>query len=147
VCSYSYVCSVQKLSDLVKDSDAQESSSGNRGHDVIVLPHGRVDVFEINQKMQHLEEKLKEASNTIRQKDLRISNLEIVIDSAHRPLLEEDAANIVQLEMEVERQLQDKIQAEIQWLVMVKAKQNWQVRAEDRIAWRSTSCLRRTPQK
>jgi hypothetical protein len=75
--------------------------------------------------MQHLEEKLKEASNTIRQKDLRISNLEIVIDSTHRPLLEEDATNIVQLEMEVERQLQDKIQAEVQWLVLVKAKQNW----------------------
>jgi hypothetical protein len=45
--------------------------------------------------------------------------------------LEEDAANIVQLEMEVERQLQDKIQAEVQWLVMMKAKQNWQVRVED----------------
>jgi hypothetical protein len=53
---------------------------------------------------------------------LRISNLEIVIDSAHRPLLEEDVANIVQLEMEVKCQLQEKIQAEVQWLVMVKAK-------------------------
>ncbi|KAK3144502.1 hypothetical protein QOZ80_4AG0313980 [Eleusine coracana subsp. coracana] len=125
---------VQKLSDLVKDSEAEESTCGNDGQDVIVLPHGRVDVFEMNEKMQHLEQKLKEASGTIRQKDLRISNLEIAIDDAHRPLLEEDAANIVQLEMEVERQLQDKIQAEIQWLVMVKAKQNWQVRAEDRIA-------------
>jgi hypothetical protein len=72
--------------------------------------------------MQHLQEKLREGSNTIRQKDLRISNLEIVIDSAHRPLLEEDVANIVQLEMEVKCQLQEKIQAEVQWLVMVKAK-------------------------
>ncbi|GJN27304.1 hypothetical protein PR202_gb15317 [Eleusine coracana subsp. coracana] len=124
---------VQKLSGLVKDSEAEESTCGNDGQDVIVLPHGRVDVFEMNEKMQHLEQKLKEASDTIRQKDLRISNLEIAIDDAHRPLLEEDAANIVQLEMEVERQLQDKIQAEIQWLVMVKAKQNWQVRAEDRL--------------
>jgi hypothetical protein len=123
VCSYSYVCSeVQKLSDLVRDLDSQESSSGNRGQDVIILPHGRVNVFEINQKMQHLQEKLREGSNTIRQKDLRISNLEIVIDSAHRPLLEEDVANIVQLEMEVKCQLQEKIQAGVQWLVMVKAK-------------------------
>lgn len=125
---------VQKLSDLVNDSEAKESSCGKTGQNVIVLPHGRADVLELNEKMQHLEQKLKEASDTVRQKDLRISNLEIVIDSAHRPLLEEDAANIVQLEMEVERQLQDKIQAEIQWLVMVKAKQNWQVRAEDQIA-------------
>lgn len=125
---------VQKLSDLVKDSDAEESSCGNNGQDVVVLPHGRVDVMKMNEKMQHLEQKLKEASDTIRQKYLRIANLEIVIDGAHRPLLEEDADNIVQLEMEVERQLQDKIQAEIQWLVMVKAKQNWQVRAEDQIA-------------
>jgi hypothetical protein len=122
------------LSDLVKDSDAEESSCGNNGQDVVVLPHGRVDVMKMNEKMQHLEQKLKEASDTIRQKYLRIANLEIVIDGAHRPLLEEDADNIVQLEMEVERQLQDKIQAEIQWLVMVKAKQNWQVRAEDQIA-------------
>ncbi|TVU15637.1 hypothetical protein EJB05_39169 [Eragrostis curvula] len=125
---------VQKFSDLVKDSEAEESSSGNKDQDVVVLPHGRVDVLQMNEKMQHFEQKLKEASDTIRQKDLRISNLEIVINGADRPLLEEDAANIVQLEMEVERQLQDKIQAEIQWLVMVKAKQNWQVRAEDRIA-------------
>ncbi|XP_062184982.1 uncharacterized protein LOC133888672 [Phragmites australis] len=123
---------IQKLSELNKEFEAEESSCGNKDQDVIVLPYTEVDVLEM--KMEHLEQKLKEASNTIREKDLRISNLQIVIDSAHRPMLEDDAANIDQLEMEVERQLQDKIQAEIQCLVMVKARQNWQVRAEDQIA-------------
>uniref|UniRef100_A0A0A9CYU5 Uncharacterized protein n=1 Tax=Arundo donax TaxID=35708 RepID=A0A0A9CYU5_ARUDO len=126
---------IQKLSELRKQfEEAEESSCGNRDQDVIVFPHGEVDVLEMNEKMLHLVQKLKEASNTIREKDLRISNLQIVIDSAHRPILEEEAANVDQLEMEIERQLQEKLQAEIQCLVIVKVRQNWLVRAEDQIA-------------
>ncbi|XP_062225896.1 uncharacterized protein LOC133924401 isoform X2 [Phragmites australis] len=124
---------IKKLSELSKEFEAEESSCGNKDQDVIALPHGEVDVLQMN-KIEHLEQKLKEASNTIREKDLRLSNLQIVMDSTPRPMLEEEAANIDQLEMEVERQLQEKLQAEIQCLVMVKARQNWQVRAEDQIA-------------
>ncbi|KAL6845815.1 hypothetical protein ACP4OV_024390 [Aristida adscensionis] len=123
---------VHVLSELSKRFDAEESSSSNKD-DVIFLPDAEVDIFKINDKMEHLEQKLKEASNTIREKDLRLSKLQVLVNTAHSPTLEE-ATNIDQLEMELERQLQDKIQAEIACLVMVKARQNWQVRAEDQIA-------------
>ncbi|KAL6652563.1 hypothetical protein ACP70R_011488 [Stipagrostis hirtigluma subsp. patula] len=123
---------VQILSELSKRFDVEESSSDKK-EDVVVLPDAETDIFEVNDKMENLEHKLKEASNTIREKELRLSKLQVLIDSAHSPTLEE-ASNIDQLEVEVERQLQEKIQAEIQCLVMTKARQNWQVRAEDQIA-------------
>lgn len=123
---------IQKLSELGKELEAEESTSGNKDQDVIVLPY-EVNMLQLNEKMEHLEQKLKEASNTMREKDLRLSKLQILINTTDKPTLEE-ATSIDQLEMELEHHLQEKLEAEIQCLVMLKAKQNWQVRAEDRMA-------------
>jgi exonuclease VII large subunit len=126
---------IQKLSELAKELEAEESTSGNKDQDVIVLPYTEVDMLELNEKMEHLEQKVKEASNTIREKDLRLSKLQVLIGTADRAKLEEEAAaSIDQLETELEHHLQEKLEAEIQCLVMLKARQNWQVRAEDRMA-------------
>ncbi|OEL35121.1 hypothetical protein BAE44_0003861 [Dichanthelium oligosanthes] len=125
---------IQKLSELGKELEAEESTSGNKDQDVIVLPYAKVDMLDLNEKMEHLEQKLKEASNTIREKDLRLSKLQILIGTADSPTLLEEASSIDQLVTELEHHLQEKLEAEIQCLVMLKARQNWQVRAEDRIA-------------
>lgn len=126
---------IQKLSELGKELEAEESTSGNKDQDVIVLPYAHVGMLELNEKMEHLEQKLKEASNTIREKDLRLSKLQVLISTADRPTLEEEeAASIDQLVTELEDHLQEKLEAEIQCLVMMEARQNWQVRAEDRAA-------------
>jgi len=127
---------IQKLSELGKELEAEESTSGNKDQDVIVLPYAEADMLELNEKMEHLEQKVKEASNTIREKDLRLSKLQVLIGAADRATLEEEetAASIDQLETELEHHLQEKLEAEIQCLVMLKARQNWQVRAEDRMA-------------
>jgi chromosome segregation ATPase len=123
------------LSELGKELEAEESTSGNKDQDVIVLPHAQVDMLELNEKMERLEQKLKEASNTIREKDLRLSKLQVLISTAARPTLEEEeAASIDQLVTELEDHLQEKLEAEIQCLVMLEARQNWQIRAEDRVA-------------
>ncbi|KAJ1271478.1 hypothetical protein BS78_06G130300 [Paspalum vaginatum] len=124
---------IQKMSELGKELEAEESTSGNKDQGVIVLPYAGVDMLQLNEKMEHLEQKLKVASNTMREKDLRLSKLQILINTADRPTLEE-AASIDQLEMELEHHLQEKLEAEIQCLVMLKARQNWQVRAEDQMA-------------
>jgi len=127
---------IQKLSELGKELEAEESTSGNKDQDVIVLPHAQVDMLEVNEKMEHLEQKLKEASNTIREKDLRLSKLQILISTADSPAPEEEeaAASVDQLVAELERHLLEKLEAEVQCLVMLKARQSWQVRAEDRAA-------------
>ncbi|RCV34063.1 hypothetical protein SETIT_7G132900v2 [Setaria italica] len=126
---------IQKLSELGKELEAEESTSGNKDQDVIVLPYAHVGMLELNEKMEHLEQKLKEASNTIREKDLRLSKLQVLISTADRPTLEEEeAASIDQLVTELEDHLQEKLEAEIQCLVMMEARQNWQVRTEDRAA-------------
>ncbi|XP_066348657.1 WPP domain-interacting protein 2-like [Miscanthus floridulus] len=117
---------IQKLSELGKELEAEESTSGNKDQDVIVLPYAEADMLELNEKMEHLEQKVKEASNTIREKDLRLSKLQVLIGRA--TLEEEAAASIDQLETELEHHLQEKLEAEIQCLVMLKARQNWQVR-------------------
>jgi hypothetical protein len=129
---------IRKLSELGKELEAEESTSGNKDQDVILLPYSEADVLELSEKMEHLEQKVKEASNTIREKDLMLSKLQILIGTADRAALEEEleeaAASIDQLETELERHLQEKLEAEIQCLLMLKASQNWQVRAEDRVA-------------
>nr|CAB3484821.1 unnamed protein product [Digitaria exilis] len=125
---------IQKLSELGKELEAEESTSGNKDQDVIVLPYAEVDMLELNERMEHLEQKLEEASNTIREKDLRLSKLQTLISTSDRPTVGEEAASIDQLVAELEHHLLEKLEAEIQCLVMLKAKQNWQVRAEDRAA-------------
>nr|CAB3487348.1 unnamed protein product [Digitaria exilis] len=125
---------IQKLSELGKELEAEESTSGNKDQDVIVLPYADVDMLELNERMEHLEQKLEEASNTIREKDLRLSKLQTLISTSDRPTLGEEAASIDQLVTELEHHLLEKLEAEIQCLVMLKVKQNWQVRAEDRVA-------------
>ncbi|CAN6235322.1 unnamed protein product [Urochloa humidicola] len=127
---------IQKLSELGKELEAVESTSGNKDQDVIVLPYAEADMLELNEKMEHLEQKLKEATNTIREKDLRLSKLQVLISTADRPTPEEEeeAASIDQLVTELERHLQEKLEAEIQCVVMLNARQSWQVRAEDRAA-------------
>ncbi|KAM0880937.1 hypothetical protein ACQ4PT_033257 [Festuca glaucescens] len=93
-----------------------------------------VDVLGIDRKMKHLEQKLKEASDTITEKDSRLSELQLLIDDALAPTPQMAPVNIDQLETELEDHLQGKIEAEIQCLVMMKARQSWQVRAEDQVA-------------
>jgi hypothetical protein len=124
------------LSELGKELEAEESTSGNKDQDVIVLPSAEVDMLELNEKMEHLEQKLKEASNTIREKDLRLSKLQKLISTADSPAPEEEeaTASVDQLVAELERHLLEKLEAEVQCLVMLKARQSWQVRAEDRAA-------------
>ncbi|XP_020149026.1 WPP domain-interacting protein 2 [Aegilops tauschii subsp. strangulata] len=118
-----------KLSELGKEFVAEDSHDGNIG-----LPYIGADVLGMNQKMECLELKLKEASDTITEKDSRLSELQSLINSAHTPTLQTEPVNVDELETELESHLQDKIEAEIQCLVMVKARQNWQARAEDQIA-------------
>ncbi|CAN6268202.1 unnamed protein product [Urochloa humidicola] len=124
---------IQKLSELGKELEAEESTSGNKDQDVIVLPYQEADMLQLNEKMEHLEQKLKEASNTIREKDLRLSKLQILISATPNKttLEEEEIASIDQLVAELEHHLQEKLEAEIQCLVMLKARQSWQARAED----------------
>ncbi|CAM0904231.1 unnamed protein product [Alopecurus aequalis] len=117
---------MQKLAELGMEFTADDSRA---------LPDVEADVLGMDQKMKHLEQKLKEASDTFTEKDSRLSELQLLIDDAHAPTPQETAPiNIDQLEMELEGHLQGKIEAEIQCLVMAKARRSWQVRAEDQIA-------------
>uniref|UniRef100_A0ACD5UB71 Uncharacterized protein n=1 Tax=Avena sativa TaxID=4498 RepID=A0ACD5UB71_AVESA len=113
---------MQRLSELGLESVADD----NRDVDV--------DALGMDRKMKHLEEKLKEASDTITEKDSRLSELQLLIDDAHAPTPQTAPVNIDQLETELEGHLQGKIEAEIQCLVMMKARQSWQVQAEDQLA-------------
>jgi hypothetical protein len=53
-----------------------------------VFPVLQVDALGMDQKMKHLEQKLKEASDTITEKGSRLSELQLLIDDAHRPTLQ-----------------------------------------------------------
>jgi hypothetical protein len=114
---------MQRLSELGMESVADDD------RDVNV-----VDVLGMDRKMKHLEQKLKEASDTITEKDSRLSELQLLIDDALAPTPQMAPNNIDQLETELESHLEGKIEAEIQCLVMMKARQSWQVQAEDHIA-------------
>jgi hypothetical protein len=50
-----------------------------------VLPGVEVDALGMDQMMMHLEQKLKEVQDTITEKDSRLSELQLLIDDAHRP--------------------------------------------------------------
>ncbi|KAL5215675.1 hypothetical protein ABZP36_007076 [Zizania latifolia] len=116
---------MQKLSELSKELGVEDVSGDNRGNNMFVFPN-EDDVLEMNQKMSHLKQKLDEVSNTIKDKNSRLSEL--------LPTLEKGAINIDRLDLDLDRQLQEKIEAEIQSLVMLKARQSWLVRTEDQIA-------------
>ncbi|XP_006652399.2 uncharacterized protein LOC102718643 isoform X2 [Oryza brachyantha] len=124
---------MQKLSELSKELGADNFSGDNREHNLFVSP-SKDDVLETNEKMSRLRQKLEEASSTIREKDSRLLELQERLDTAHAPTSEQEAFDIGQLEMDLDHQLQEKIEAEIQSLVMLKARQSWQVRTEDQLA-------------
>uniref|UniRef100_A0A0D9W645 Uncharacterized protein n=2 Tax=Leersia perrieri TaxID=77586 RepID=A0A0D9W645_9ORYZ len=124
---------MQKLSELSKELGVGNFSSDNRANNASISPD-EDDVLEMNQKMSHLEQKLEEATSTIRDKDSRLSKLQELIDTAHVTTPEIGSFDIDQLEMDLDRLLEEKIEAEIQSLVMLKARQSWQVRTEDQIA-------------
>lgn len=115
-------------SELGQEFGAEDSRDDNRKPDI------GLDALVMNKKMEYLEQKLKEASDTITEKELRLSNLEVLISSAHIPTMQMAPIDIDQLEVELEHHLQEKIEAEIQCLVMVKARQSWVIQAEDQIA-------------
>jgi hypothetical protein len=77
--------------------------------------------LRMDQNMKHLEQKLEEASDTMTEKDWSLSELQLVTDDGHRPMVQTAPVNINQLEMELESHVQEKVEAGIQCLVMVKA--------------------------
>uniref|UniRef100_A0A6V7QR41 Aconitase/3-isopropylmalate dehydratase large subunit alpha/beta/alpha domain-containing protein n=1 Tax=Ananas comosus var. bracteatus TaxID=296719 RepID=A0A6V7QR41_ANACO len=132
---------IQKLVEMGKDpilddfavnyEEAEGSSS------MSFEPH----ILELNQKVEHLECKLKEASDTINAKELRLLELQTIVDKTQSKKTETESNDLSllredlnEMESEIELMLEKKMEAEVEYLIMTRTTQSWKFLFEDQIA-------------
>lgn len=141
ILSVIYYPEIQKLVEMGKDpilddfavnyEEAEGSSS------MSFEPH----ILELNQKVEHLECKLKEASDTINAKELRLLELQTIVDKTQSKKTETESNDLSllredlnEMESEIELMLEKKMEAEVEYLIMTRTTQSWKFLFEDQIA-------------
>ncbi|XP_044435600.1 WPP domain-interacting protein 3 [Triticum aestivum] len=95
--------------------------------------HIEESVEEANEKRKDLESRMEQASALIKEKDSRILELEALSRTrAWRSAIQ--SANNQLLQPDVDQLLQEKMEAEIQCIILTRASQTWTLVAEDRKA-------------
>jgi len=103
-------------------------------------PTLEVHLLELNQKIESLQYELEEASRTVKAKELKVLELEQIINRTESPKKEKSSTNVPileemhDLEFELEDLLRNKIQAEVEFLVVTRTTQSRKILAEDQIA-------------
>lgn len=98
-------------------------------------------LIELSEKIEHLERKLEEASATAKAKEMKVLELEAILTNTN-PTKKEAGSSDVQflqreyatVELELENSLKNKIQAEIEYLIITRTTRNWKVLFEDQVA-------------
>lgn len=114
---------------------AKESSDDFDVHDDewSDLVHLEEPVEELIEKIKDLESRLEEASALIKEKDSRILELEALSQTQARGNAIE-STNLPLLQSDLDQLLQDKMEAEIQCIILTRASQTWTSLAEDQMA-------------
>lgn len=90
-------------------------------------------IEEVIEKIKDLEFRLEEASALIKEKDSRILELE-ALTRVHAGGTAIESTNLPLLQSDLDQLLQEKMEAEIQCIILTRASQTWTSLAEDQMA-------------
>ncbi|KAJ0986970.1 hypothetical protein J5N97_005326 [Dioscorea zingiberensis] len=98
-------------------------------------------LIELNEKIEDLEQKLEEASATAKAKEVKVRELEAILTNKNPAKKETGSSGIHFLqeecevvELELEKLLKKKMEAEIEYLIITRTTQSWKVLVEDQVA-------------
>lgn len=120
------------------DGDSYDQFDDSEGSSTTTL---EAHLIELSEKIEHLEQKLEEASASAKEKEMKVLELEAILSNTN-PTKKEAGSSDVQylqgeyatVELELESSLKNKIEAEIEYLIITRTTQNWKVLFEDQIA-------------
>ena len=131
---------IQKIGEIRKTTEINDLDDQSEETEVSSSPTLEVHLLELNQKIESLQYELEEASRTVKAKELKVLELEQIINRTESPKKEKSSTNVPileemhDLEFELEDLLKNKIQAEVEFLVITRTTQSWKMLAEDQIA-------------
>ncbi|XP_008796550.2 WPP domain-interacting protein 2-like [Phoenix dactylifera] len=132
---------IEKIGEIGKEPGVDDFDDNNEAEEGSCSPSPEADSVQLNQKMEHLQYKLEEAVATVKVSELKVLELEAILNgtelpskeigNADLPLLQEKCK---EMQFDLENLLRKKMEAEIEYLIMTRTTQNWILQAEDHIA-------------
>lgn len=113
---FSYLSEIRKLVEIEKEATAECEDA-----ELSELTDSNAEVDDLNKKINNLESELEAALTALREKDLQIVELKSHL-------------NQTQMQPELDQLIQEKLEAEINSLVITKTTQKWRRVAEDQNA-------------
>lgn len=133
---------IEKIGEIGKEPGVDDFDDNNEEAEGSSSPSPAADSGQLNQKIEHLQYKLEEASATVKARELKVLELEAILNRTGFPPGREIGNTDLQLlqekckemEFDLDRLLEKKMQAEIEYLFMTRTTQSWKLQAEDHIA-------------
>ena len=131
---------MQKIGEIRKATEIDDLDDQPEETEVSSSPTLEARLLGLNQKIEHLQYKLEEASVTLKAKELKVVELEDIINRTQSQKKERSGTYVPiheemhGLKFELEELLKKKIQAEVEFLVITRTTQSWKMLAEDQIA-------------
>nr|XP_029121929.1 WPP domain-interacting protein 1 isoform X2 [Elaeis guineensis] len=140
-----YICDAQteieNIGEIGKEPGVDDFDDNNEEAEGSSSPSPAADSGQLNRKMEHLQYKLEEALAIVKARESKVLELEAILNTTELagkeigntdlPLLQEKCK---EMEVDLDRLLEKKMQAEIEYLIMTRTTQSWKLQAEDHIA-------------
>lgn len=131
---------IQKFGEIGKAAETSDLDDQSEETEVSSSPAIAAHLVALNQKIEHFQYRLDEASATVKAKELEVLELKNIIKRTQSPKNEASTASdpifeeINDLEFKLEDLHKKKIQAEVEFLIMTRTTQSWKLIAEDQSA-------------
>ncbi|ONK69288.1 uncharacterized protein A4U43_C05F21280 [Asparagus officinalis] len=131
---------IKKIGEIGNATECNDFDDQSEETEASSSPTFEAHLLELNHKIENLQYKLDEASAVVKAKELKIIDLEDIINQTHLPSKESSSTTVPtfeemnDLEFELEDLFKKKIQSEIELLIITRTTQSWKILAEDQIA-------------
>ncbi|XP_010928194.1 WPP domain-interacting protein 2 isoform X2 [Elaeis guineensis] len=132
---------IENIGEIGKEPGVDDFDDNNEEAEGSSSPSPAADSGQLNRKMEHLQYKLEEALAIVKARESKVLELEAILNTTELagkeigntdlPLLQEKCK---EMEVDLDRLLEKKMQAEIEYLIMTRTTQSWKLQAEDHIA-------------
>lgn len=132
---------IEKIGEIGNGPGVDDFDDNNEEAEGSSSPSPEADSGQLNQKIERLQYGLEEALATVKARELKVLELEAMLNGTELPgkeigntdlpLLREKCK---EMEFDLESLLEKKMQAEINYLIITRTTQSWKLQAEDHIA-------------
>lgn len=130
---------IEKIAAIGKEHD----DNGRQFEGMVAYNSQMLEAYlvDLKKKAENLESKLEEASTVIETKEQKLRELEALLSKIQFPKMEGTSTHVLplqaheeELDSELEVLLKEKMEAEIEYLILTRTTQNWKILSEDHIA-------------